>query len=111
MLSQREKTPDVYIRIGALMRLCKELFAKLIVASNKVLTVSDSSQLNKARDILISMSNKLENDMYENNIDLTEDYKNVFWGSIDYGRPRSKVDQAVLQEAFDISQELFGLKN
>ena len=107
ILPQKERTLDVYLNVGAKVRLSKHAFVKAAVALGKVLKSDELAKVNRALDLLYEAVSKAEDRMFRDHPEITGNgYTSVFYGALDI-EARSPTEKEVLRLAKKYADELF----
>jgi len=86
MIPQKERTLEHYESIGALVSVVNYLFTKLVVEGGKVLYAKDSDGLAKTNNKLSHYQSIMEDQMFRDFPELSNDYLDVFYGGLSSGR-------------------------
>ena len=99
------------MKVGAKMRLFKTLGTKMTVEISRVLSASDTKKLMRALDKVDEICSRVEDNMFRDHPDLSDDYLDVFYGSTEM-EPRNDVDRKVIELAREAADGLFkGTRN
>ena len=103
----KERTLDIYLNVGAQVRLAKDAAGKAYVALGKVLSSVELKKVRRALDLLDDAVSKAENRMFCDHPEISgKGYTSVFYGTVGI-EARSKVEKEVLQWAKKCAEELF----
>lgn len=91
MYRKKKRTLEKYRRAGAEMRLVKELVVKLCKDSWGVASAVDNEKLSRARDLIREVCSNIEDNMFQDFPELSDDYVNVFYGDLKR-QPANQVD-------------------
>ena len=107
MFRQKDRTLDMYIKLGALMRMHKWLTGKLIVEGSKVLPKTEVDKYwNRLEQFDVHYSSLMEDKMFADYPELSNAFIHVFYG----GFPNEHDDEAerlVSKEARDLLGEYY----
>ena len=104
---RRERKLDVYLNVGAQVRLAKDAVGKAYVALGKVLSSVELKKVRRALDLLDGAVSKAENRMFCDYPEISgKGYTSVFYGTVGM-EPRSQVEQEVLRRAKKCAEDLF----
>ena len=107
MIDKKERTLDLYKRIGAEARFINRMMCKFIVDSSKIMYATDTAKLmNMSRKINLLISG-MDSQMFMDHPELNHDYVNVFFGAPD-SETRNNVDAEVKEIMADMLRELMG---
>ena len=106
MVSKNERTIELYMKSGAEMRLFKTLGTQMLVDISKVLFAAEQDKLLRALKIVDDVCSKAETNMYRDYPNLTAEYTDVFYGSVE-NEPRNDVDLKVLRISKEIADGFF----
>ena len=107
ILPKKERTLDVYLNVGAQVRLAKHALVKAAVALGKVLKSDEVAKVNRALDLLYEAVSKADDRMYCDHPEISGNgYTSVFYGALDI-EPRSSTEKEVLRLARKDANELF----
>ena len=107
MIKKKDRTIDLYKKIGAEARLFRRLASKLVVDSSKILSAEDTARLMNISQKINTMFLIMEDQMYSDHPDLGLDYTDVFRGDLD-SKSRSNVDAEVKAIIANILHEIMG---
>lgn len=107
ILPKKERTLDVYLNVGAHVRLAKNTAGKAYVALGKVLKSDELAKVRRALDLLDDAVSKAEDRMYCDHPEISGNgYTSVFYGALDI-EPRSSTEKEVLRLAKKYADGLF----
>lgn len=106
MIRAKDRTIDVYKRVGAEMRLLKSILSKVTVDVSNVMTATETDKLIKELDRICLICSKAEENMFKDYPDLSNEYTDVFYGALNY-EPRNEVDAEIIETAKRVADELF----
>lgn len=106
MIRAKERTIDIYKRVGAEMRLLKSVLSKVTVDVSKVLTATETDKLIKALDRICLICSRAEENMFKDYPNLSNEYTDVFYGALNF-EPRNEVDAEIIETAKRVADELF----
>lgn len=106
MIRAKDRTIDVYKRVGAEMRLLKSILSKVTVDVSNVMTATETDKLIKELDRICLICSKAEENMFKDYPDLSNEYTDVFYGALNY-EPRNEVDAGIIETAKRVADELF----
>ena len=98
MLRKKERTMEIYMKSGAMMRLYKMLGAKLLTEIGAVLSAADQDKMMRAMNKIDEVCSNAEDNMFRDHPDLSDQHIDVFYGCTN-DRPRNEVDREVLKLA------------
>ncbi|MCR4621621.1 MAG: hypothetical protein K5663_06005 [Clostridiales bacterium] len=106
ILPKKERTLDVYLNVGAQVRLAKDAVGKAYVALGKVLKADELAKVRRALDLLDDAVNKADSRMYCDHPEISGNgYTSVFYGTVGI-EARSQVEKEVLRLAKKYADEL-----
>lgn len=88
------------------MRLYKTLGTRLAVDISRVLSAADQDKLIRALGKIDEICSRVEDNMFHDHPQLSNQYLDVFYGSTD-GRPRNEVDEKIIDMAKEAADGLF----
>ena len=106
MLRKSERTMDVYKKLGAEMRLLKNLGTTVAVEVSKVLSAKDTDKLLKALYTIDSVCSQTEDNMFSDHPELGGEAVDIFYGNLNE-EPRNDTDREVIELARKYANELF----
>ncbi len=107
ILPKKERTLDVYLNVGAKVRLAKHALVKAAVALGKVLKSDELTKVDRALDLLYEAVSKADDRMYCDHPEISGNgYTRVFYGTLDI-EPRSSTEEEVLCLAKKYADEIF----
>lgn len=106
MIRAKDRTIDVYKRVGAEMRLLKSILSKVTVDVSKVLTATETDKIINELDKICLICSKAEENMFKDYPKLSNEYTDVFYGALNY-EPRNEVDAEIIETAKRVADELF----
>lgn len=106
MIRAKDRTIDVYKRVGAEMRLLKSILSKVTVDVSKVLTATETDKLIKELDRICLICSRTEENMFKDYPNLSNEYTDVFYGALNF-EPRNEVDAEIIETAKRVAYELF----
>lgn len=102
----RKKTLEQYKELGAMFRTYKTMAAKLSVTASNFLTKAKWQKLQKAVDTVGSFASELEDKMFEEHPEITDEYVDVFYGATT-NEPRNELDAEMVDRARAFCKTLF----
>ena len=102
----RRKTLEQYKELGAMFRTYKTMAAKLSVSASPFLTKVKWQKLQKAIDTIGSFASELEDKMFEEHPEITDEYVDVFYGATT-NEPRNELDAEMVERAKAFCKTLF----
>ena len=106
MCSQKDRSIEQYMLVGAEMRLFKDIRTQLCVDASRILNVPEMDKLLRAMKKVDTICSYLEERMFQDHPELNIDYTDVFYGSLQLG-PRTTVDDEVMKLARSVADDLF----
>ena len=106
MIRAKDRTIDVYKRVGAEMRLLKSILSKVTVDVSKVLTATETDKIINELDKICLIFSKAEENMFKDYPKLSNEYTDVFYGALNCA-PRNEVDAEIIETAKRVADELF----
>lgn len=100
-----ETSMEIYMEVGACIRLCKTLMAKTIIEFSRIAPKSEVQKLNRAIEKLYDASCYADEKMFRKKIADSWEYNSVFFGATDQ-EPRSDIDAQILKAAQKIASKL-----
>ena len=106
MLSKMERTTEVYMRVGAKMRLYKTLGAALTAEIGKILSKKDLESLFQAMKRIDEVCSRADDNMFRDHPEITDEYRDVFYGSTNR-EPVGSLDRRMISMAREAADALF----
>ena len=105
-MKKQKKTLDEYKDMGAKFRVFKTMACQLSVDVSKFLSASQWRKLQKAVDTIAAFASPIEDKMFRDYPELTDEYVDVFYGATD-NETRNEVDADVVDRAKKFCDSLF----
>ena len=105
-MKKQKKTLEQYKDMGAKFRVFKTMACQLSVEAAQFLTTSQWQKLQKAVDTIGAYASPIEDKMFRDYPELTDEYVDVFYGATD-NDTRNEVDADVLDRAKKFCNSLF----
>lgn len=102
----RKKTLEQYKELGAMFRTYKTMATKLSVTASNFLTKAKWHKLQKAVDTVGSFASELEDKMFQEHPEITDEYVDVFYGATT-NEPRNELDAEMVDRAKAFCKTLF----
>ncbi|MBO5342267.1 MAG: hypothetical protein J6A73_06260 [Lachnospiraceae bacterium] len=102
----KKKMLEQYKELGAMFRTYKTMAVKLSVNASNFLTKAKWQKLQKAVDTVGSFASELEDKMFEEHPELTDEYVDVFYGATT-NEPRNELDAEMVTRAKAFCKTLF----
>ena len=106
MLNKKERTLEMYKKVGAMMRLYKTLGVSLAVELSKVLPAKEADKMIGILQKVDIVCCRAEECMFSGYPQLGHEYFDVFFGDTK-GKARNEVDAEIIARAKVIADELF----
>lgn len=103
----KKKTPEMYKRIGAELRLLKSIGSKCFNELALIVPKKDVHKLGSALDKIDALCDDLENYMFRDFPELGKACWKTFSGSIVHYEPSDSTDKEIVTMAKEITDELF----
>ena len=107
MIDRKDRTMDLYKRIGAEARFIKRMMCRFIVDSSKIMYAPDTAKLMNTSRKMDTIISGMEDQMFRDYPELGHDYVNVFYGAPD-AETLNSVDAEVREIMADMLRELMG---
>lgn len=104
MLKKSDRTLDVYVYIGALVKICKAVCIRLAVDAAKVLDVKERRGYDAVKNWLDRLSIHAESRLRRAYPE-TEGWQRVYTGPLE-DKPRTEVEEAVREAAVRYLEEM-----
>ena len=95
----------LYKQVGAEIHLLKKIEGRLVMDASKVLSATDTDRLMNAFEKIDHIRSRLEDNMFHDFPELSNDYLNVFYGDFE-GNSVSDVSKEMKQKAKEMADEL-----
>ncbi len=105
-MKKNKKTLEQYKDMGAKFRVFKTMACQLSVEASQFLQASQWAKLQKAVDTIGAFASPIENKMFRDYPELTDEYIDVFYGATD-NETRNEVDADVVDRAKKFCGSLF----
>ncbi len=105
MLRKEERTVDRYMKAGASVRLARAVIARMVEDIGGLVPAFEQERMMRTINRLEDVFSKAEDNMFRDHPRLSNEYLDVFYGSIGLA-PRSDVDSIVMELA---REEIDGL--
>ena len=105
-MKKQKKTLNEYKDMGAKFRVFKTMACQLSVDVSKFLSASQWRKLQKAVDTIAAFASPIEDKMFHDYPELTDEYVDVFYGATD-NDTRNEVDAEVVDRAKKFCDSLF----
>ena len=105
-MKKQKKTLNEYKDMGAKFRVFKTMACQLSVDVSKFLSASQWRKLQKAVDTIAAFASPIEDKMFRDYPELTDEYVDVFYGATD-NETRNEVDADVVDRAKKFCDSLF----
>ena len=106
MINKKERTIELYKRIGAEMRLFRTLGGNLAIHMSQVLLSTDTDKFMRVLQMIDEVRSRAEDNMFHDHPEISNEYLDVFYGNFN-GKPRNAVDAEVMEKAKEKADELF----
>jgi len=106
MLQKKDRTMDKYKKVGAEMRLFKELGGRMVVDASEVLSAQDTDTLLRILNRFDIVCSRAEDNMFRDYPELGGEYTDVFYGDVS-DTPRNAVDAEITEKARQLAGGLF----
>lgn len=87
-----DRDADLYLKIGAMMRLLHQINIDVSILASGVLKAKDIDQWTRAEQKIELIRSRAEDYMFEDHPELSNDYLNAFYGSL-FEESDSEVDR------------------
>ena len=105
-MKKQKKTLEQYKDMGAKFRVFKTMACQLSVEASQFLTTAQWQKLQKAVDTIGAYASPIEDKMFRDYPELTDEYVDVFYGATD-NETRNEVDTDVVDRAKKFCDSLF----
>ena len=105
-MKKQKKTLDEYKDMGAKFRVFKTMTCQLSVDASPFLLTSQWQKLQKAVDTIAAFASPIEDKMFRDYPELSDEYVDVFYGATD-NDTRNEVDAEVVDRAKKFCDSLF----
>ena len=105
-MKKNKKTLEQYKDIGAKFRVFKTMACQLSVGASQFLQASQWAKLQKAVDTIGAFASPIEDRMFRDYPELSDEYIDVFYGATD-NETRNEVDADVVDRAKKFCESLF----
>lgn len=107
MIDKKDRTIDLYKRIGAEARFIKRMMCWFVVDSSKIMYAQDTEKLMNISRKMDTIISGMEDQMFRDYPELDHDYINVFYGAPDIETLNS-VDAEVKEIMADMLRVIMG---
>ncbi len=106
MIHKKERTTELYKKVGAEMRLFWTLGGMLAIHMAQVLSAPDREKFMRVLQRIDEVRSRTEENMFHDHPEVSNEYLGVFYGDLK-NKPRTPVDAEVIAEAKEIADDLF----
>lgn len=106
MMNKKNRTLEQYKKVGAEMRLIKELGTKLWVDASQILSVPERDKLRRAFDKINEVCSCADSHLFHDHPEVDNTYVDVFYGNLS-SEPRNETDAEMIALAHSVADDLF----
>lgn len=107
---ERNRTLEMYKKVGAEARLLKMVFAKFYVDAANIAQSSVSGKLFTIDRKITEAVSELENLMFKDFPNISNDYCDVFYGTLEHHNLVTDVDKEEYRTAIGLLKEMLGVE-
>ena len=110
MISRKERTMEEYVKVGAAIRLLKEVYPRAVVELSKILPAKDMRKFDSFQNALMITSSLAEEQLYRDYPGLGHEGIHVFYGNLSE-KERDELDKKVRAEVKNQLAKILKEKN